>query len=218
VLILGWGDLLAAREVLAHDFVSRVTVVELDALVLELVRSTSLAATMRGALADPRLAVVIDDALAWLRRGAARFDAIVVDFPDPATPTLAALFARETWALVRDRLAPGGRLCLQASSPLAPAIPASIARSVEAAGLQVQLFKRVIGSAGANAFVVAAHSADTLARWSLTAPATTLADDDALRAMVQPDAAIALALGDVVSVQEPATVEQLAARHAARTG
>ncbi len=180
VLILGGGDGLAAREVLLHDFVTQVTMVELDARVPALVRRSSLGALTGSVFDAPRLRLVEADAIAWLGRDASRFDAIVVDFPDPTTPLLAGLFAVETWKAVAMRLAHGGVIALQSSSLLYPRVVASIAKSVAAAGLQPLVYSREIESFGSNAFILVGDNGSL----SLRTTATTLESDEALRALV----------------------------------
>lgn len=184
VLILGGGDVLSAREALLHDFVEAVTMVELDQRVIELVRSTSLADALGAD--DPRLTVVIDDALAWIAASSESFDAVIVDFPDPVTPALQRLFARETFVAIKQRLAPGGVVTVQAGSPLTPAVPESIAVNARAAGLHVQRYQRqALASLGANAFLFASlepvASPEAL---TLHVPAQTISDSEALRALV----------------------------------
>ncbi|MFT3707337.1 MAG: hypothetical protein QM817_06685 [Archangium sp.] len=204
VLILGGGDVLAAREALLHDFVTSVTMVELDAKVIELVRTTSLAKLL-GAH-DPRLTIVIDDAIAWLRRqpAEARFDAIVVDFPDPTTPVIAGLFAKETWELVKAHLEPEGLVTIQSSSLEVPEVPAAIAMSLRAVGLKARVYAQQITSFGSQAFIVAGHSLPE--RFTLRAPATTLTDDAALNEL------LVESMVDGGFVITAATVERLAAQ------
>jgi spermidine synthase len=84
VLILGGGDGLAAREVLRHPGVRRVTLVDLDPAMTRLfAQSPMLTALNRGALTDRRLRVINDDGFRWARQARGRYDAIIVDFPDP---------------------------------------------------------------------------------------------------------------------------------------
>jgi spermidine synthase len=180
VLILGGGDGLAAREVLLHDFVPKLTMVELDARVPALVRRSSLGALTGSVFDDPRLEVIEADAIAWLERGDSLFDAIIVDFPDPTTPLLAGLFAVETWKRVAMRLAPAGAIALQSSSIRYPRVVASIAKSVAAAGLQPLVYSREIESFGSNAFILVGGHA-----LNLRAAAKTLDSDEELQALVQ---------------------------------
>jgi spermidine synthase len=117
VLILGGGDGLAAREVLRHPSVRQVVQVELDPAVIELA-TTRLAPLNDGALSDPRVDVVVDDAFRWLRGPEAEdFDAVIVDMPDPDTPVLGRLYSTEFYGLVAAALAPDGLVVVQAGSP-----------------------------------------------------------------------------------------------------
>lgn len=121
VLILGGGDGLAAREVLRQNAIETIVQVELDPAVVELARTT-LRAANGGALDNPRVDVVIDDAMTWLRDPSqvvppSGFDAVIVDLPDPDTPVLGRLYSTEFYALVTRVLAPGGLMVVQSSSP-----------------------------------------------------------------------------------------------------
>lgn len=117
VLVLGGGDGLAARELLRQPGIGTIVQVELDPAVIDVARST-LRDANGGALDNPRVAVVVDDAMHWLRGpGVGRFDAIIVDLPDPDTPVLGRLYSTEFYALAAHALAPGGLMVVQAGSP-----------------------------------------------------------------------------------------------------
>ena len=118
-LVLGGGDGLAVREILAHREVERVVLVDLDAGVTDLARDfPRLAELNRGALSDPRVTIVNDDAMHWLEGNRARFDVVVVDFPDPATFSVGKLYTTRFYELLQGVLAPDGVVALQATSPL----------------------------------------------------------------------------------------------------
>lgn len=117
VLVLGGGDGLAARELLRQPGLQRIVQVELDPAVIELARTTMRDANA-GSLDNPRVQVVIDDAMRWLRAARPdRFDAVIVDLPDPDTPALGRLYSTEFYALVDRVLSPGGLMVVQAGSP-----------------------------------------------------------------------------------------------------
>jgi len=121
VLVLGGGDGLVARELLRKPGIGRIVQVELDPAVIELARSTMRDAN-GGSLDDPRVKVVLDDAMTWLRgpeidRVGGRFDAVIVDLPDPNTPVLGRLYSTEFYALAARALAPDGLMVVQAGSP-----------------------------------------------------------------------------------------------------
>ncbi len=161
VLVLGGGDGLALREILRYRDVRRVVLVELDPRMTELARSDSrLRALNRDALRDPRVEVVTADAFSWLRtRATERFDAAVLDFPDPDDPALAKLYSVEMYTMVRRRaLRPGGRMVVQAGSPyFAPEAFWSIAASVRGAGMAIRPFHVDVPSFGDWGYVLAAE-------------------------------------------------------------
>ena len=161
VLVLGGGDGLALREILRYRDVRRVVLVELDPRVAELARTDArLRALNRDALRDPRVEVVTADAFSWLRSGTGpRFDAAVLDFPDPDDPALAKLYSVEMYAMVRRRaLRPGGRMVIHAGSPyFAPEAFWSIRATAEAAGLATRPFHVDVPTFGDWGYVLAAE-------------------------------------------------------------
>nr|WP_241665715.1 polyamine aminopropyltransferase [Prescottella subtropica] len=149
VLILGGGDGLAAREVLRHDSVREIVQVELDPAVLD-VANTRLRGLNGGALEDPRVTVVVDDAFRWLRAGThGEFDAVIVDLPDPDTPTLGRLYSTEFYGIASTALAPGGLMVVQSGSPYST--PDAFWRTVgtvESVGLGVTPYHVLVPSFG----------------------------------------------------------------------
>lgn len=158
VLILGGGDGLALREVLAYPDVRRAVLVELDGRMLDLARNDKrLAALNRGSMADPRVQTVRRDAFSWLRSASERFDVVIADFPDPDDAATAKLYSQELYEGVRRRvLAPGGRLVVQAGSPyFATESFWSIERTVAAAGWATRPYHVDVPSFGDWGFVLA---------------------------------------------------------------
>ena len=95
VLILGGGDGLALREVLAHPDVERVTLVDLDPAMTRLARTfPALGELNKRSLDDRRVTVINDDAMVWLDDNAETWDVIIVDFPDPNNFGLGKLYTR----------------------------------------------------------------------------------------------------------------------------
>ena len=85
VLIIGGGDGGMAREVLRHDGVTHVTMVEIDAGVVDFSRQY-LPMLSQGAFDDPRLELVIADGAEFIRRTKGGYDVIIVDSTDPIGP------------------------------------------------------------------------------------------------------------------------------------
>ncbi len=82
VLILGGGDGLALREVLKYD-VEQVTMVELDKLVIELTKK-HFGDLQKGSFDDPRLNLIIGDALEYAKSTNETYDVIIGDLIDPS--------------------------------------------------------------------------------------------------------------------------------------
>ena len=115
VLIIGGGDGGMAREVLRHQSVAHVTMVEIDAGVVEFSK-TYLPMLSQGAFDDPRLDLVIADGADFIRSATDRYDVIIVDSTDPIGPG-EVLFSDTFYGHAKRRLAPGGILVTQNGVP-----------------------------------------------------------------------------------------------------
>ncbi|WP_149181465.1 polyamine aminopropyltransferase [Streptomyces sp. TRM49041] len=157
VLILGGGDALALREVLRYDDVEDVTLVDLDPAMTRLARTFGPLLDLNGrALSDPRVTAVNADAFSWLRDAGRRYDAVVIDFPDPDTAALAKLYSVEFYHLLAHVLKPDSRVVVQAGSPFfAPKSYWSIAATIGEAGYTTTAFQVDVPSFGNWGFVLA---------------------------------------------------------------
>ncbi len=118
VLVLGGGDGLAAREILKYSSVEQVTIVDLDPTVFELARThPALTRLNDRSLYSPRVRTVARDAFVFLEETRRTYDLVVADLPDPNDVSLARLYSRTFYGLVRSRLAPRGVFVAQATSP-----------------------------------------------------------------------------------------------------
>lgn len=118
VLILGGGDGLAARELLKYESVEQITIVDLDPAIFELARTHSALTRLNArSLHSPRVRTVAKDAFVFLEETAQTYDVILADLPDPNNVSLARLYSRTFYGLVRSRLAEGGVFATQATSP-----------------------------------------------------------------------------------------------------
>ncbi len=114
VFVAGGGEGATIREALKHKTVERVVMVDIDGEVVALCRE-HLPNHHQGAFDDPRVELIHADAYAYLERTGERFDAAIIDVPDPleAGPAY-RLFTREFYALLKSRLNPGGIMAAQA--------------------------------------------------------------------------------------------------------
>ncbi len=111
VLIVGGGDGGMLREICKHRGIQTVIQVELDRKVVDLCRK-HLPGHSQGAFDDPRLQLVFDEGLNFVKTTAEKFDVIIVDSTDPIGPG-EALFSRDFYSACKRCLLPGGILVTQ---------------------------------------------------------------------------------------------------------
>jgi spermidine synthase len=157
VLILGGGDGLALREVLKYPSVEQVTLVDLDPRMTSLSKSFPPLADLNAhSFADKRVHVVNADAMIWIDKERRKFDAAIVDFPDPNNFALGKLFTTRFYKLLRARLTPGAAVAVQCTSPLfARRSYWCIIRTMEAAGFSVRPYQTTVPSFGVWGFALA---------------------------------------------------------------
>jgi len=158
VLILGGGDGLAAREVLRYPSVEHITLVDLDPMITDLGRTFPLFVKLnKGSMRDPRVHVINQDAFVWLNKAdVAKFDAAIVDFPDPNTFSLGKLYTRRFYRMLRAALTPEAPFVVQSTSPLyARESFWCIVSTLEASGLHVRPYKVNVPSFGIWGFSLA---------------------------------------------------------------
>jgi spermidine synthase len=158
VLVLGGGDGLAARELLAYPGVKSILLVDLDPVVTELSRSHALLRKINaGSLDDPRVEVHNVDAFEFLENGSALFDLIIADLPDPNSTALARLYSREFYTMARRRLSRAGIFVTQATSPyFARDAFWCIVQTIEGAGFaSVSPYHAYVPSMGDWGFILA---------------------------------------------------------------
>ncbi len=160
VLVLGGGDGLALRELVKHEDVGSIDLVDLDPAMTELFGSHPMLTELnRGALADPRVEVHNRDAMEWLaeheRAGEPAFDVAIVDLPDPNNFSLGKLYTQSFYRLLARRLRPDGVAVVQATSPyLAPRSFWCIVATLASAGLDTQPYHAHVPSFGDWGFVL----------------------------------------------------------------
>ncbi len=113
VLIVGGGDGGALREVLKHP-VEEVVMVEIDKDVIELSKKY-LPSLSKGAFSDKRLGLIIDDGAKYINETGKKFDAVIIDSPDPVGPAK-SLFSLKFYQSVFNVLKAGGIMIRQSGS------------------------------------------------------------------------------------------------------
>jgi len=139
VLIIGGGDGAVLREVLKHPEVERITLVEIDAKVVELCRRHL---DHGHVFDDERTELVIANGSQFISQHKAEFDVILGDYSDPYEGMPAyALLADSFYLDCREALKDGGIVALQAGSPIfQPEITRRVYRGLAGCFADVDLY------------------------------------------------------------------------------
>lgn len=158
VLVLGGGDGLAVREVLKHDSVEEITLVDLDPAITKLGKDLPLLSELNGnSLGDKRVKIVNADAFVWLDNNEIEpFDVAIVDFPDPNNFALGKLYSTRFYNLLRQKLKPDSSLVIQSTSPLyARNSYWCIVGTLASTGFEVRPYQTTVPSFGIWGYVLA---------------------------------------------------------------
>lgn len=117
VFIGGGGELATAREVLKHNSIERVVMVDIDPEVIEVCKKHMPEWGGEAVASHPKMELVIGDAHKWLMETDESFDVIIMDISDPieAGPGI-ALYTQEFYARAAEVLTENGVFVTQAGS------------------------------------------------------------------------------------------------------
>jgi len=115
ICIIGGGDGGCLSEVLKHDTVKNVVIVEIDKMVKDTVERFF--PNQATAFKDQRVQVVFDDGYQYLKSNEESFDIIIIDSYDPCGP-VQSLETADFHRLVSQRLAADGIAVFQTDSPI----------------------------------------------------------------------------------------------------
>ncbi len=184
VLVLGGGDGLAVREILRYSSVESVTLVDLDPGMTTLAdRFPPLAELSRSSLKDRRVTIINEDAFLWVGRDTEisrnarasgsdrekpdasafrrieKFDAAIIDFPDPGTFSVGKLYSTRFYRMLRQRLTADAVISVQCTSPLvAPQSYWCIVKTLESVGFHVRPYHAAVPTFGEWGFVLASSA------------------------------------------------------------
>lgn len=116
VLVIGGGEGGTIREVLKHNTVKSVVMVDIDEEVIKVSKSY-MPQLSAGAFEDKRVKLIIDDGRAYLEKTDEQYDVILIDVTDPLPegPSY-LLYTRQFYELVKRHLRPDGLMATQATS------------------------------------------------------------------------------------------------------
>lgn len=176
VLVLGGGDGLAVRELLKHEGVRAITVVDLDPQIVSLAMNNhDLVSLNKRAFFNEKVKVIHEDAFRFMEKAQGFYDIILVDLPDPNNESLNKLYTREFYSLLRNHLSPTGAMMVQATSPVfAPEVYWTIDETIQSAGLRTENLHVEIPSFGNWGFVLAGRKGINLDELEINADTTYL--------------------------------------------
>lgn len=157
VLLLGAGDGMAVRELLKYPSIEEIILVDLDKEIVELAKNNNYVSKINEhSLDSAKLEILNSDAFTYLTDNAQLFDFIIADLPDPNNSSLARLYSKQFYQLIRQNLAEDGIFVTQATSPyFATDAFWSIAKTVGVAGFEnIYPYHTQIPSFGNWGFVI----------------------------------------------------------------
>ena len=157
VLVLGGGDGLAVREILKYPSVQQITLVDLDAAMTKLFTEQPMLLSLnKNSLKNSKVTVHNADAFVWLRNNNKKFDAIIVDFPDPSNFSIGKLYSTTFYKLVRNAVNDNGAIVIQSTSPfVAPKSFWCIDSTLHAAGFHTRPYHNYVPSFGEWGYILA---------------------------------------------------------------
>ncbi|QBF82345.1 polyamine aminopropyltransferase [Shewanella maritima] len=161
VLIIGGGDGLGLKQVLKWQPKS-VTLMDLDEKLVALFKqppadmpkrlSRAMLALNDDALNDSRVNLIYDDAFNGVDKligDNQKFDAIIIDLPDPSHPDLNKLYSDMFYRKVAELLSADGVVTVQSTSPYhAPEAFMAIGKTLSASGFNVSQYHHNVPSFG----------------------------------------------------------------------
>lgn len=111
VLVLGAGDGLILKELKSVPGIQKITMVELDDGIIQWASEHPVISRLNDNVfdkPDPRIQLIVADAITFLRRHSAdvKYDLIFIDFPFPNGHELAKLYSQEFYSLVKKVTTP----------------------------------------------------------------------------------------------------------------
>lgn len=158
VLVLGGGDGLAVRELLKYPEIEEIQLVDLDPAMTEIAKTFPLLRELnRESFSSHKVHITNEDAYLWINEpNHGKYDAVVVDFPDPNNFALGKLYTTHFYSMLRRSLNPGAPVVVQSTSPLmARNSYWCVAQTLEAAGLFVRGYHVAVPSFGEWGYMLA---------------------------------------------------------------
>ena len=155
VLVLGGGDGLAVREILKHETVNQIVLVDLDKEMTDLFKSSSALVSLNdSSFFDNKVTIYNQDAFEWLKSNEQKFDVVVIDFPDPSNFSLGKLYSLKFYRELMNHFDQETIGVIQSTSPFyAPNSFWCIDHTTEASGFTTLPYHCYVPSFGEWGFI-----------------------------------------------------------------
>ncbi|MFH1287216.1 MAG: polyamine aminopropyltransferase [bacterium] len=140
ILIIGAGDGGILREVLKHNTVKKVVMVELDGEVIEFSKKY-LAGVNKNSFNDKRVKVIVGDGRVYLETAKDKFDVVIMDMTDPFGPSV-MLYTKDFFQYVKKAFKnKNSILTMHTESPISrPQVFNSVVRTLKSVFKNVNIF------------------------------------------------------------------------------
>lgn len=160
VLVLGGGDGLAVREILKYPEVDSVTLVDLDEGMTKLFQTNKILTDFnKTSLTNPKVKVYNQDAYIWVKDHDKKFDAVIIDFPDPSNYSLGKLYSLNFYRTLDRVLSDDAVVVVQTTSPyFAPKSFWCINKTMEQVFPNIDAYHAYVPSFGEWGFTIASKN------------------------------------------------------------
>ena len=118
VLVLGGGDGLAVRELLKYNDIKEIVLVDIDKDMTDLCATDKQISKLNGnSLTNEKVKVINEDGYIYVRENQAKFEVIIIDFPDPNNESLNKLYTNVFYNYIKANLTEDGVMVCQSTSP-----------------------------------------------------------------------------------------------------
>ncbi len=155
ILIIGGGDGGTLEEILKHDIVEEITLIELDREVID-ISQKYLQSINNGSFDHPKVKVLTTDGRVFAREYSGDgFDVVIGDLPDPDSEAVAMLYTCEFFSDIQGLLKPNGIFALQSASWYEyPMVTASIIKTLDAEFTNISLYLANVWTFGPWSFSI----------------------------------------------------------------
>ncbi|MDI6732882.1 MAG: hypothetical protein QME51_05345 [Planctomycetota bacterium] len=162
VLIIGGGIEGLIKEILLVYPIKRLSYVQLDPKVIEVLQEYLPPEDIRIIKSDPRLEIHYNDGRRFIKETSRKYDLIIINLPDPSTAMINRFYTVDFFKEVKERLNPGGVVTTRCSSAVNYFSEAVGNYTGSVYDTLSSVFRYVLVTPGTNAYFFASDEPDTV--------------------------------------------------------